>query len=281
MAKAKKKLDVGLQVLTGVILFVVAIIMNFGDIIAFVTTGFRDNVDDLTYLRVLLGFSCSILFVVLLRLVYGVEKSDETLGEVKEAIKGIDYVQLDSFEVSLRVAIACALKEDDEITSVRIFARAGNRYFRAFEWMVENPIVGELDGNIKSRLGLSEIEGRKLDKIGKLNILYTMNDVLEKHGLTVYNAAWGSLKNDKQGFVCDSRNIKIQSYRLIPTNHYAIINDKFVIEGLYKCLTPRFDDPLQRTFVFLNRRNRDTDVRKDRLQHFNSNFEEIEKSRRA
>jgi hypothetical protein len=173
------------------------------------------------------------------------------------------------------LVIAYALKKDGKIDNINIFARTSNTYYRSIKERSGSSFIRDgIDQGLQNRLGLDNITELQLDKIGELNILVTNNEILAKHNWDQFENRWRALENQSDAILCE--NVTIKSCDLYSSKHYAIINNKYVIEGSYKYITREYDDAAEENllgvFIYLNRSFRDLKILASYKKHFNHNF---------
>jgi len=280
LERMKKNVDIW-KVL--IILFVFELIVIFAGLLQ----GLFDCNSDpyssgLKVLNTLLAFLIPVIGIVYYDVSSFLRKSEKSFeeyrgtavegrNEIRELIREIDYIECFDLSMAMRLMLACAIRRDGEIKSIDIFARTSAKYFSIIEELAGTAFIRGIDGNLVSKLGLAEVTDRKLSAIGEIRILLTNERVLRNFGLEPPETRWDKLKNEDGLCLCQ-RPVNIKFGTLISANHYAIINKKYVVEGLYKTVDPVANDALLKPFVYLDRRSRDSDILNDRLNHFNWNF---------
>ncbi|MDR0306655.1 MAG: hypothetical protein LBI42_07435 [Chitinispirillales bacterium] len=275
MSKLKAAWNILQKVFVYSVLSLVLVISFFPKFFSWISNylPFVDNNDPKLLATIIFFFSMVFFFMYIKFDVY-MMRSKENFRKTNNAIDSINFIECFEFSYAIYLAFAYALKRDGKIKSIDIFARTTKMYYECIERMVEYSFHDDMiNSNLKERLGLGDLTKLKINKIGKLRILVPQDEILKKHHLE-FKSGWSEMKNKNGEKLC--QNVEINRCDLFSANHYAIINNKYIIEGLYKKIMPAHDgtagDNLLKMFIHLDRSHRDEQTREDRENHFKHNF---------
>jgi len=240
----------------------------------------------LSFISALLGLKSEVKLLLV-----GLKKDVEVLlvdlkKEVKFITESTEYFECPTFESALNLAMAYALAWDKEIKTIDIFARTGIKYYEAIVSRVDNPFLrNEFSDSWINELGLDSVIGVSLEKIGTLRLLAAENSMLHASNMDCVETRWNDIVSNNGDKLLEKPAL-IESCPLFSANHYAIINNKYVVEGSYKHIrfdknSTNYEERLLETFVFLHRHYRDKNILKSYKNHFKNNFEETKNATKS
>jgi len=261
-------------------LVIVAVVSIFPDFLTWIVYVLPFVGGENYFIRLLIAFFALAFFFLCLDFNWYIKNSTKNFANISEYIKSHDFIKCDSLEYGINLVIAYALERDKKITSIHIFARTSKTYYEKVKHRSERITFCDvaLDRDLQQRLGFKDISQLHFNKVRSLKVLATKNEILTHQNLEKHENRWANLKKGGDGDRDLFEDVNIRTCNLFPANHYAIINDKYVVDGSYKSImhnsTQDAEDTLLETFVYLNRNLNDLVILESRKKHFDSNFEE-------
>jgi len=230
--------------------------------------------NDIEFFRIIVPFFAIALFSLYLDFNWYIKDAREFFNTMDNHLSGIDFIECADLDYGVILAIAYALEKDKKIDSIDIFARTTKTYYGIISKLLGNEFSSVKYGQtLQEKLGFTELTKLQFTKVDKLRILVTENQILQKQNLGEYENRWDKLEGTNGVLF---KNVNIKTCNLFSANHYAIINDKYIVDGSYKYILPNCkNDPeenLLETFIYLNRDIRDSMILKTRKKHFDLNF---------